>query len=353
VTARIETAWQRYRDLVGIDYPIVQDGMGPQPTTKLAAAVCNAGGLGTVSSPSIVNTSERFLRERFRAAIEYVAEHTDRPFAVNVPVGRVATGELLLVSETCIGEAIAAKRDGGKVGEQLVALTTSAGYPGEFIGKIQAAGLLHQAKVGSVRHAMKARAAGTDVIIASGYEMGGHTHVNGVHTMVLAPQVIGQLDCPVVVSGGLCDGRGLAAMLAMGAAGIAMGTRFIATQEHEWHARYKQRVVDTPEWGDQVFQGVYAPCRGLKNPGLEKLPEALASKTPEEFQEWEEEEMRRAMREGDIETGLLPGGQVAAALHDMPTVDELISRIVGEAAELLSAVADSSIALTDRHRAAV
>lgn len=341
----MSTMWSRYRDLLGIDHPIVQDGMGPQPTTMLATAVSDAGALGTVSSPSIVNTSERFLRDNFRAAIEYVAEHTDNPFAVNVPVGRVATGELLLVSETCISEAIAAKRDGGKVGEQLVALTTSAGYPGEFISSIKDAGLVHQAKVGSVRHALKARDAGTDVIIASGYEMGGHTHVNGVHTMVLAPQVIERLDCPVVVSGGLCDGRGLAAMLAMGAAGIAMGTRFIATVEHEWHERYKQRVVDTPEWGDQVFPGVYAPCRGLRNPGLERLPEALDSKTPEEFQEWEEGEMRRAMREGDIENGLLPGGQVAAALTDMPTVAELIERILSDAAELLDGVAAASALL--------
>ncbi|MDT7693557.1 MAG: hypothetical protein QOD96_5717 [Pseudonocardiales bacterium] len=331
--------WERYRDMLGISHPIVQDGMGPQPTTMLATAVSNAGGLGSISSPSIVNTSEKYLRDGFRAAIEYIAAHTDAPFAVNVPVGRVASGELLPVSETCISEAIAAKRDGGKVGNQLVALTTSAGYPGEFIATIQAAGLIHQAKVGSVRHAIKARDAGTDVIIASGYEMGGHTHVNGVHTMVLAPQVIERLDCPVIVSGGLCDGRGLAAMLAMGAAGIAMGTRFIATVEHEWHERYKQRVVDTPEWGDQVFQGVYAPCRGLKNPGLEKLPEALRSKTPDEFQEWEEGEMRRAMREGDIENGLLPGGQVAAALTDMPTVAELIERIVRDAADLLGGAA--------------
>jgi NAD(P)H-dependent flavin oxidoreductase YrpB (nitropropane dioxygenase family) len=339
----VTSAWQRYQEMTGIEYPIVQDGMGPMPTTMVATAVSNAGGLGSVSCPSIVNTSEKYLRDGFRSAIEYLAAHTDRPFAVNVPVGRVATGELLLVSEACISEAIAAKLDGGKVGQQLVALTTSAGYPGEFIGKIKAAGLIHQAKVGSVRHAVKARDAGTDVIIASGYEMGGHTHVNGVHTMVLAPQVIDLLDCPVIVSGGICDGRGLAAVLAMGGAAVAMGTRFIATQEHEWHAKFKQRVVDTPEWGDQVFPGVYAPCRGLKSPGLEKLPEALASKTPEEFQEWEEGEMRRAMRDGDIETGLLPGGQVAAALHDMPTVDELIQRMVAQAGSLLGSAASLSI----------
>lgn len=342
--ASTTSMWQRYQEMTGIEHPIVQDGMGPQPTTMVATAVCNAGGLGTVSCPSIVNSSEDFLRDNFRSAIEYVAAHTDRPFAVNVPVGRtMSTNELLLVSRVCINEAIAVKRDGGKAAEQLVALTTSAGYPGEFIADIKASGLIHQAKVGSVRHAVKARDAGTDVIIASGYEMGGHTHVNGVHTMVLAPQVIELLDCPVIVSGGICDGRGLAAVLAMGAAGAAMGTRFIATQEHEWHQIYKQRVVDTPEWGDKVYPGVYAPCRGLKNPGLEKLPEMLEKLPPDEFQVWEEGEMRRAMREGDVENGLLVGGQVAAALHDMPTVAELIERMVGQAGSLLGEAASLSI----------
>src|SRR5882672_9237855 len=102
------SAWQRYQEMTGIEYPIVQDGMGPQPTTMVATAVCNAGGLGTVSCPSIVNSSEDFLRNGFRGAIEYVAAHTDRPFAVNVPVGRtISTNELLLVSKVCIAEAIA------------------------------------------------------------------------------------------------------------------------------------------------------------------------------------------------------------------------------------------------------
>jgi enoyl-[acyl-carrier protein] reductase II len=156
--------------------------MGPSPTTALAAAVSAAGGLGTVSSPSITNPSETFLRERFRGAIEQVAAAIDAPFAVNVPVGRVSSGELLLVSRVCIDEAVAVKRDGGKAGEQLVALTTSAGFPGEFCARIQGSGLVHMHKVGSLRHARKAAENGVDVVIASGYEMGGHTHARGVHT---------------------------------------------------------------------------------------------------------------------------------------------------------------------------
>jgi len=331
----VSSMWRRFQDLVGLEFPIIQDGMGPSPTTHLAAAVSAAGGLGTVSCPSITNTSETFLRKGFRAAIEHVAASTDRPFAVNVPVGRTATGELLLVSRACIEEAIAVKRDGGKAAGQLRAITTSAGFAGEFGPAIRESGLVHMCKVGSVRHAMKAAEYGAHVIIASGYEMGGHTHAKAVHTMVLAPQVIEALDIPVVISGGIADGRGLAAVLAMGGAAAAMGTRFIATQEHEWHQAYKQRIVDSKEWDDVVYGGIYAPIRGLKNKGLEAMEEVRKTMSGNDFQNWEEEQIRVAQRDGDVENGLMVAGQVAAAVHDMPTVGDLISRIVSQARGLL------------------
>ena len=253
----------------------------------------NAGALGTVSSPSVATTSETFLREKLRAAIEHVAAATDQPFAVNVPVGRIATGELMPVSRVCIDEATKVRSDGGKAGRQLVALTTSAGFPGEFGEIIRRSGLVHQHKVGSLRHALKAAENGVDVVIASGYEMGGHTHARGVHTMVLAPQVIDALDIPVIVSGGIADGRGLAAVLGMGGAAVAMGTRFIATIKHEWHANYKQRIVDSPEWGDTIYPGIYAPVRGLLNKGLDGLVAAQESMPEDEFSSWKEEQMRR------------------------------------------------------------
>lgn len=339
----MSSMWRRYQELVGVQYPIVQDGMGPSPTTFLAAAVSNAGALGTVSSPSVANTSETFLRERLRAAIEHVAAATDSPFAVNVPVGRIANGELMPVSRVCIDEAIKVKQDGGKAAEQLVALTTSAGFPGEFGGIIRRSGLVHQHKVGSVRHALKAAENGVDVVIASGYEMGGHTHARGVHTMVLAPQVIDALDIPVIVSGGIADGRGLAAVLAMGGAAVAMGTRFIATAEHEWHQNYKQRIVDSPEWGDTIYPGIYAPVRGLLNKGLEGLVAAQESMPEDEFSSWKEEQMRRAQRDGDVDGGLLVAGQVAAAVHDIPLVAELVERMVAQAGPLLDDAARSGV----------
>ncbi len=329
--------WQRLQEMVGVEYPVMQDGMGPQPCTALAAAVSAAGGLGTLSSPSIVNTSETFLREHFRAAAEKVVATTDKPFGVNVPVGRIATGELLPVSRLCIDEAIRMKQDGGKVGEQLTWLVTSAGFAGELGAGIRESGLVHMHKVGSLTHAKKAAASGVDVVIAAGYEMGGHTHAQGVHTMVLAPQVIDALDIPVIVAGGICDGRGLAATLAMGGAAVAMGTRFIATREHEWHENYKQRIVDAPEWDDVVFPGVYAPIRGLRNHGIELMEAQRGVLSPEEFIRWEEEQIRVSQREGDVENGVLVAGQVAAAIHDLPTVAEVIDRVVTQAEELLSA----------------
>src|SRR5260370_37687580 len=127
-------------------------------------------------------------------------------------------------------------------------MATEAGMAGEYDRGNREWGVVVMGKVGSVRHDLKDAEYGANVIIASGYEMGGHTHAKGVHTMVLAPQVIGALDIPVVVSGGICDGRGLAAVLAMGGAAAAMGTRFIATREHHWHHAYKQRIVDGTEW---------------------------------------------------------------------------------------------------------
>lgn len=332
-------SWRRLQEMTGAQFPVMQDGMGPQPCTLLAAAVSEAGGLGTLSSPSIVNTSETFLRENLRAVAEKVAASTDRPFGVNVPVGRLANGELLPVSRLCIDEAIRMKRDGGKVGEQLSWLVTSAGFAGELGNGIREAGLVHMHKVGSLTHALKAAKSGVDVVIAAGYEMGGHTHAQGVHTMVLAPQVIAALDIPVIVAGGICDGRGLAAALAMGGAAVAMGTRFIATRDHEWHENYKQRIVDAPEWGDIVFPGVYAPIRGLRNAAQAQMEELRPTMTPEEFIVWEEEQIRVSQREGDVENGILVAGQIAAAIHDLPTVAEVIERVVTQAEELLAASA--------------
>ena len=337
--------WQLFCERVGVRYPIVQDGMGPSPTTELAIAVASAGGLGSVSTPGLM-TPEPELRKRLRDRMHRVATESTGSFAVNIPVGTLETGDMLPATEICIDEAIRCKLAGGPVGERFVAITTSAGFGGAFTKRIQDAGLLHIHKVGSVRHAKKAAASGVDVVIASGYEMGGHTHLHPVHTMVLAPQVIDAVDCPVLVSGGIYDGRGMAAMLAMGAAGIAMGTRFIVTREHEWHENYKQAILDAQEWSDVIYQGYYAPCRALKNKGLlEDLPAAKAELPTMELNQWKEDRGYVAQIDGDVVNGFVVAGQCSAAIHDIVPVKELIERIVAQATGLLRSAGDSADAL--------
>jgi enoyl-[acyl-carrier protein] reductase II len=334
-------AWRDFCNRLDLRYPIMQDGMGPSPTTSLAIAVSSAGGLGSVSTPGLL-TPEPELRRLLRERMERVATESSGRFALNVPVGTLENGELLPASAVCIDEAIRAKLAGGPVGERFVAITTSAGFSGAFSERIREAGLLHIHKVGSVRHALKAARSGVDVIIASGYEMGGHTHLHPVHTMVLAPQVIDAVDVPVIVSGGIFDGRGLAAVLAMGAAAVAMGTRFIATTEHEWHQNYKQAIVDSPEWGDTIYKGYYAPSRAIHSKGLdEELPQLTKTLTVDELNLWKEQRGYIAQMEGNVVDGIITAGQCSAAIHDIVPVPELIERMWRQATELLTVAASS------------
>jgi enoyl-[acyl-carrier protein] reductase II len=325
-------------DLLGIRHPIIQDGMGPFSTAALAAAVSDAGGLGTVSIPGMLlepAEAERLMR----AEIDRTASLTECNFAVNVPVGFGPGGEPLPPTAAYLKAVIDARGDPA-IGDRLVACITSAGLPPSgLVASMHDAGLRHLHKVGAVRHAGKAVEAGVDAVIASGFEMGGHTHARPVHTMVLAPQVIASVEVPVVVSGGIHDGRGLAAALAMGAAGVAMGTRFVATSENDWHPAYKQAIVDAAEWGDVVFPGFYGPLRGLRNAGFARLGELIASGELGEggIDDWKEDRVVAAQRDGDVDGGLVIAGQCAAAIHDIVGVRDLLEGMVREASELLAA----------------
>ncbi|MGZ4650265.1 MAG: NAD(P)H-dependent flavin oxidoreductase [Kineosporiaceae bacterium] len=331
----------RLTELLGIEHPIIQEGMGPYRTDSLAAAVSNAGGLGTVSMPGMTQAPDvgaRVLREH----IEHVATLTDKPFAVNVPVGRDATGTVLPVSEAYIRAVVEARAADSALAGQLTVLTTSAGFPGEFRPLIRDAGLIHMHKVGATAHARKAEAAGVDVVIASGYEMGGHTHARPVHTFVLVPNVTEAVSVPVVLSGGARDGRTLAAALALGADGVAMGTRFIATEDNtDWHPAYAERILAAKEGDDVVFPAVYGPARGLRNPGVERLFEILerSELQGDELNRWKDEGLIRAQSAGDVVNGLMAAGQVSCAISDLVRVAEFVPRIAEEAAEILSRLA--------------
>jgi NAD(P)H-dependent flavin oxidoreductase YrpB (nitropropane dioxygenase family) len=330
----------RYTQLVGIEHPIVQEGLGPFKTPRLAAAVSNAGGLGTVSMPGMPADLAAGARS-FRTHIEECAALTDKPFAVNIPVGVDSHGAVLPFTDTYIRMVLAMRRDDASLAARLRVMTTSAGFPGDYIAMIKDAGMIHQHKVGSTRQAIKAEQAGVDVVIAAGFEMGGHAPSKMVHTFVLVPSVTEAVKVPVLLTGGARDGRTLAAALALGAEGVAMGTRFILSEDNaDWHPAYLQALLDAQEGDDVAFDGVYGPCRGLRNPASLKLLGAhdeagdVVEATRRKI-----DAMQRAQREGDVVDGLVLTGQVASAINGLIRVAEFGPAWAADAAAFLDRLA--------------
>jgi NAD(P)H-dependent flavin oxidoreductase YrpB (nitropropane dioxygenase family) len=339
----------RFTELVGIEHPIVQEGMGPFKTAKLAAAVSEAGGLGTVSMPGMTADPAEGARV-LRDHIEETAALTRLPFAVNVPVGRANGGEILPISGAYIRAVCDARKADAALERQLRVLTTSAGFPGEFRPLIADSGLIHMHKVGSTRQAVKAEQLGVDVVIASGYEMGGHTHAVPVHTFILLPNVTEAVSVPVLLSGGARDGRTLAAALCLGAAGVAMGTRFIASEDNrDWHPATARRIVEAAEGDDTIFPGVYSPARGLKSAGVERLMGMLRDgASPEELLAYKDAALIRAEEDGDLESGILPAGQVASGIRDIVSVAQFVPAMAAAAAAVLNRLAPAGGTITAR-----
>lgn len=334
----------RYTQLTGIAHPIVQEGLGPFRTPKLAAAVSSAGGLGTVSMPGMPTDLAAGART-FREHIDECASLTTSPFAVNIPVGVDGNGDVLPFTDIYIRTVLSAREADSALAEQLTVMTTSAGFPGDYISMIKDAGMIHQHKVGSTRQAVKAAEAGVDVVIAAGFEMGGHAPSKAVHTYVLIPSVTEAVDIPVLLTGGARDARGLASALAMGADGVAMGTRFItSTANTDWHPAYIQALLDANEGDDVAFDGVYGPCRGLRNAASQQLSDHHELASGEmvdavELTRWKIESMQRAQTDGDVTDGLVLTGQVASAIHDIVDIAEFVPRMASEAADILRRLA--------------
>ena len=342
----------RYTRLVGIEHPIVQEGLGPFRTVQLAAAVSSAGGLGTVSMPGMPTDIASGART-FRDHIEECAGLTDRPFAVNVPVGVDSAGDVLPFTDVYIRTALAAREADPAVAARLTVLTTSAGFPGAYVDMIKDAGMIHQHKAGSTRQAVKAAEAGVDVLIAAGFEMGGHAPSAAVHSFVLLPSVTEAIDIPVLLTGGVRDGRGLAAALAMGAEGVAMGTRFITSYDNtDWHPAYLQALLDAKEGDDVAFNGVYGPCRGLRNEASRQLLEHVVPQSggevldAVELTRWKIESMQRAQTEGDVTNSLVMTGQVASGIHELIHVAEFVPQMAAEAARVIEQLYRSSVQAT-------
>jgi NAD(P)H-dependent flavin oxidoreductase YrpB (nitropropane dioxygenase family) len=311
----------RLTELLGIRHPIVQGGLSRLAYAELAAAVSNAGGLGQVTATSLGSVDE------VRAQIERARRLTERPFAVNFAISE---------RRTYIADWVTAALE-----VEVPALSFTAGNPEPFIRQArQARGdrVKVLVLVASVRQAQKAEEVGADAVIAVGQEGGGHIGRDDTGTLVLVPRVVDSVRVPVVASGGIADGRGLAAALALGADGIEMGTRFVATQECVAHPAYKQALVERNELDTRVIErSVGRPARTLNSRHVERiLTKEAEGATLEELLpliSWPANV--RAAVEGQLDDGFVWAGQGVGLIRDVPTVAELIERTVREAEQAL------------------
>jgi enoyl-[acyl-carrier protein] reductase II len=323
-------------DRLGIEVPIVQAGMGFVARGELAAAVSRAGGLGMIGSASLTP-------DELRAEIRLVRERTDRPFGVDIlfatrraPAADVATGLLTRDVQGYVDVVLE---------ERVPVLASGLGDPGPVVERAHALGMTVVALVGNTRNARRVVASGADIVVAQGYDGGGHT--GQVGTLALLPAVIDAVGVPVLAAGGIGDGRGIAAVLAMGGAGVWMGTRFVASVEAFGHEKYKRRITEIDDEGTtrtRCFSG--KPARMIRNRTTEawESPELLARIQPFPRQlgvitEWLGEDPYTTGRfEGKVETGALAAGQSSALIRDVLPAAEILARLVQETEAALRAL---------------
>jgi enoyl-[acyl-carrier protein] reductase II len=302
--------------VLGIKYPIIQGGMGNISNAILTAAVSEAGGLGTIGAGTM-------HPEEVEQIIVETKSRTSKPFSVNVA---------LSVSPNAVEILRLA------VKHKVQVVTLSAGNPAPFIPKLKEAGIKVITVVASVKQARKAEDAGTDIIVAEGYEAAGINSNLETTTLALIPQIVAKVSIPVVAAGGIGDGKGLAAMLALGASGVQMGTRFIATKEAPFHDNYKQKLLQASDHETVIVgRSVGRIRRLLKTSYAGKLLEAEKQGiTPEEFAALTTEEIhKKGALEGNEEKGFMNGGQVSGLISDIPSVQELLERMLEEAKDVL------------------
>lgn len=310
----------RLTELLGIEVPIICGGMMRVGTAELAAAVSNAGALG------IMTALTQPTPERLKAEIQKCQALTDKPFGVNITVGVVTTP----LDYSALIDVIV--KSGVKIVE------TAGRSPEPFMPYFKSAGIKVIHKAVTVRHAMAAERIGVDVISIDGFECAGHPGEQDVGGLVLFPATAQSLRIPVVASGGIADGRGLAAALALGCEGVNMGTRFLATQEAPIHDGIKQKIVEMDENQTQlIFRKFRNTARVYKNTVAEKVAEIEAAggdfKDVHAYVSGEKQE--EAWSTGNIEAGMVTAGMSGALVKDVPSCQELIDRIISDARSII------------------
>lgn len=312
----------RITELLGIEAPVVQGGMMWVGRAELAAAVSNAGGLGTLTALTQPTPDD------LRREIERCRALTDKPFAVNLTI-------LPSVTPPPYAEYRAAIIDSG-----VRIVETAGSKPQEHVEALKAEGITVIHKCTSVRHALSAQTMGVDVISIDGFECAGHPGEDDVPGLILIPAAADQLSIPMIASGGFGDGRGLAAALALGADGINMGTRFCATKEAPIHENVKQFIVGNDERATNlIFRRFKNTGRVARNSISDEVVR-ISLQPDAEFKDIQPlvagARGRAALESGDIEGGLIWAGQVQGLIHDIPDCKTLIGRIVDEAETIIA-----------------
>lgn len=311
--------WEtRITQLLGIQYPIIQGGLAYLAYSDLAAAVSNAGGLGQITALSL--ESPELLREE----IKKVREKTDKPFGVNFAFGNHGKGYDSMVQVA--------------IEEEVPVITMTGGNPTPMFELLKDSKAKKLVLVAARRQAQKAEELGADAVMVVGQEGGGHLGRDDVGTMVLVPRVVDSVSIPVVASGGIGDGRGWMAAHALGAEGIEMGTRFIATKECV-HAsqNYINSLLNSTETDTTIIKrSIGAPARALKSSFTNKILE-IEEVTPtyEALRNYiSGEANKKLIYDGDETNGFGWAGQVTGMIKDVPSVSELIQRMVAQAKEI-------------------
>jgi len=312
----------RITELFSIEYPIIQAGMVWVSTAPLAAAVSKAGGLGLIAGGSCSPNTLTGQINKLRAA-------TENPFGVNIPLLYSQADELI---DVCIDL-------------KVPVVFTSAGNPRKYTSKLRNAGIKVVHVVPSARLAKKAVEAGCDAVVAEGAEGGGHLAFDEVASIVLTPAVVEAVDAPVISAGGISDGRSMAAALCLGAEGVQVGTRFIASAECEAHENYKRLILNSEETSTTVTCRKIGPIRQIKNPLSNQIyaMEAEGRSNEEILEFLGPGRSYLAGVEGNLEQGTFQAGQVVGLIHEIKPAGDIVREMAAQAASILSKLSHAVI----------
>ena len=299
----------RVTELFNIQYPIIQAGMIWNSGWRLDSAVSNSGGLGLLGAGSMY---PEILREH----IQKCKKATDNPFGVNVPMLYPDIDKLIDII----------------IEEDVKIIFTSAGNPKTYTSKLKEHGITVVHVVSSVKFALKAQEAGVDAVVAEGFEAGGHNGREETTTFTLIPMVKEQLKIPLIAAGGIATGRGMLAAMVLGADGVQVGSRFVASEEASSHQAFKQMVVDAKEGDTLVTLKELAPVRMLKNKFFESVIQLYSTNPTKEdlIAHLGRARAKKGMFEGDLEEGELEIGQIAGIIHDIKPATQILKDMLYE-----------------------